>query len=190
MTEHKVYKKLFARPCDELFKLASSEVRGGQAFANTLVMKILLANSSVVIDGAVAKVFGPDTIPESMRSREEDSFYPHDEHWLIQCGEERMMTYDSKRFQKGEGVKAIHGYCTAPAGWLRFAIKADHVDWRTWHKAYYTIAGSNVKRIIEQGIHPKGKYICVSPSIEYSSHYLDTEQQAIRVGVAARATTQ
>jgi hypothetical protein len=194
METHHVFKQLFDGT-DGTFRRAITVVRGGKVFATMVINKLILANASAAINAVEQQVFGPKMIPSEYRLRAFDAWYAPDQLWCIEAGEQRHEVYNSEVCRAGEGVSAVHGFYIAPAGWMRFALdtpkfrpETSPEEWSTWHKAYHGTAGVNVPAIVQQGLRFKpsqhgsagkagGKsVIYASPSIEYSSHYVYTDE--------------
>jgi hypothetical protein len=198
---HPTFVNLF-KDTSQHFSRSATAVRNTENYIVTLLRKLVMANTSVAMDGAVMKIFSEEIIPSKFRSPGFDCFYPLGDQWLIQCGPPKAVTYSSKVCRAGEERQGIHGCHVSPCGWTRFALKPpNHIDWETWHKAYHGTAMKNVKSIEEKGlvipaksVHGGAgivgdkKVIYASPSIEYSAHWVYTsETQA--AGLSGEAAT-
>ena len=179
----------------------SSNSRSPVQALDTLIMKIVLENCSVAINEAKKTVF--NVIPQASRVPAYDTFYDSSASWIIACGEER----------RDHAAPRVHGSYVAPGGWLRLALNVDGDNdksggqWQSWHKAYHGTGGKSVSSIIQNGlvkpgsVTPEGKHvenlhgkagakggkvpIYLSPSIEYSAHFVyTTSGQKVNKGSA------
>lgn len=196
LMQQPVFQELFAGT-EHLFQMARTHTRHAVAFADTIFKKIIF--SSTMVSDIGKELLNTDM--NEFRDPSHDAIYAADEKWCIAVGMPSLFEYDSTVCRPGDNAKAVHGFQTCPAGWIRLALKPHHHTgssskeemFKTWHKAYHGTDVRNVQSIMTDSLkQPKrsihgtaganGKsVIYCSPCIEYSAHYLFTGDAQVEV---------